>query len=75
MSYLQLLDSSRPTVRKIFVLLADRSRRSSIAGEFVGCKILSFVHLIWNFFPGCFRHEVLKNNNQKLIKHCVSESG
>jgi len=27
------------------------------------------------FFPGCFRHEVLKINNQKLIKHCVSESG
>jgi hypothetical protein len=41
----------------------------------VGCKILRFVHLIWIFFPGLFRHEVLKINNQKLIKHCASESG
>jgi hypothetical protein len=26
------------------------------------------------FFSGLFRHEMLKMNNQKLIKHCAWES-
>jgi len=58
-----------PLRGRLFMLLADRSRRSGVASEFVGCKVLRFVHLVWNnfFFPGLFRHEVLKINNQKTV--------